>query len=113
MVTYTFNVVGALSGNYEWYAALPFGLTVVHVSAVGSNASDATIKVGSSTDDDEVLTASAVGDSGTPAEFDADDFVSAAPHLDKGDVLDVTVDFDGDSGTAVQDLQVVITGLVG
>lgn len=113
VVTYCFNVVGNLSGNYEWYAKLPFGLTITHVSAVASNNSDATIKVGSTDDDDEVLTASVVGDSGTPAEYDSADFVSAAPHLDDGDILDVTIDYDGESGTAAADLQVVITGLVG
>lgn len=113
VVTYCFNVVGALAANYEWYTKLPFGLTITHVSAVGSNDGDATIKVGVSTDDDSVLTASVVGDSGAPAEYDDADFVSRAPHLAKGDILDVTIDYDGDSGTAVKDLQVVITGLVG
>lgn len=34
VVSYSFNNVGALSGNYLWYTELPFGFTLMAVSAV-------------------------------------------------------------------------------
>ena len=45
-------------------------MSLVHVSAVAFNDSDATLKIGTSTDDDEFLVETAIGDSGTPSEFD-------------------------------------------
>jgi hypothetical protein len=99
----------------KWTA--PFDCQLIHVSAVGSNDGDATLTVGDSTDADEYLTASVVGDSGTPAEYDGDDFVDSAgvshsryyPHITDGTIIAVAVDYDGDSGTAVDDLTIVLT----
>jgi hypothetical protein len=95
----------------------PSDCTLIHVSACASNDSDATIIVGDSSDDNEYLTASVVGDSGTPAEYDYDDFVDTSgnthsryyPRISDGTVVVVTVDYDGASGTAADDLTVVLT----
>ena len=103
--------MGALSGNYVFCATLPTGMTLYHVSAVGSNAHDATVMIGDSEDTDQAIGATAIGDSGTPAEIEFGDLTE--PHFAAGDVLTVTVDYDGDGGTAVQNLQIVLTFLVG
>ncbi|MFW9820000.1 MAG: hypothetical protein ACFFE5_10355 [Candidatus Thorarchaeota archaeon] len=52
-----------------------------------------------------------------PVEFDADDWYDSAgnqpgvyfPHIADGTVVVVTVDYDGASGTAANDLTVVLT----
>ena len=103
--------VSSLAANYTWYWTLPTGMTLWHVSAVGSNAHDATIMIGDSGDTDQAVAATAIGDSGTPAEIEFSGFTS--PHFDDGDVFTVTVDFDGAGGTAIDDLQIVLTFLVG
>ena len=105
------NTVGALSGNYTFYWTLPTGMTLWHVSAVASNDSDATLMLGDSGDTDQAMAAAVIGDSGTPVEFEFSDFTS--PHFYDGDVFTATVDYDGASGTAAEDLQVVLTFLVG
>jgi hypothetical protein len=101
---------GTLAANVVEVCTVPADCSLVHVSAVGSNASDATIKVGTTSDDDAYLTAQSIGDSSVPAEFDRDDFVGTQyPHISDGTVVKVTVDYDGDGGTAVADLSVVLT----
>lgn len=111
MTQMVINTVGALSGNYVFYAKLPVGMTLTHVSAVGSNAHDATVMIGDSGDTDQAIGATAIGDSGAPAEIEFADLSEA--HFVAGDVLVVTVDYDGDGGTAIQNLQIVLTFLVG
>lgn len=113
VITFCFNNVGALSADYVWYARLPYSLTLQSVSAVGSNATNATIAVGNSSDAAAYMTAQAVGQSGTPARYTRANFVGGSAHVPKDTVLKVTVDYDGAGGTAVQNLQVVITALVG
>jgi hypothetical protein len=86
-----------------------------HVSAVGSNANDATLKVGTTTDDDGYVTAYAIGDSGAPVEkqvlsdFDGALAGSQFPRISDGDVVKLTLDYDGSSGTAAADVTIVLT----
>src|SRR5687768_14113746 len=54
-------------GTFGWKAA--FECSLWHVSAVAENNSDATLKFGTNSDDDEIMTATAIGDNGAPAEF--------------------------------------------
>ena len=92
-------------------------MQLVHVSAVATNDSDATLTLGDSSDADEYLTSTTIGDSGTPAEFDGDDFVDADgvthtryyPHIADGTVVVAALDFDGDAGTAAQNVTLVLT----
>jgi hypothetical protein len=89
----------------------------LHVSAVASNDSDATITVGISSDTDEYVQASVIGDSNTPAEFNEDDFYDSDgnqhtryyPHISAGTILVVALDYDGAGGTAADDFTVVLT----
>ena len=113
-----FHGTMAADGSFRW--KVPGPLTLVHVSAVASNAASTQIKLGTTVDDDGYLTAAAVGQSGAPAVFDRGDFNGAlnadtaeCPHLDAGTVLLLTVDFDGAAGTAGQNVSVVVTLLEG
>jgi hypothetical protein len=106
----TFYVPGALSANSVMEITADRDWKITHVSAVGSNAHDATLALGNDSSATAYLAASAIGDSNVPAVFDRDDFVGAQfPTHEKGDVFVVTVDYDGSSGTAIQDMVIVIT----
>ena len=50
-----------------------------------------------------------IGDSGTPSEFDWGDFIDQHPRIEDGDVVIITVDYDGATGTAAADLTLVLT----
>lgn len=110
----TFHIPGTLTANIVPRFTAGCDLTLVHVSAVASNDSDATLSLGTSTDDDAFLTASTIGDSGTPREFDRDDFVDAQfPHIIDGSLVVVTLDFDGSAGTAAANVTLVLTFVEG
>jgi hypothetical protein len=112
-VVYCFAAPGALSANWLIYFELAHALMVRHISVVGTNASDATIMVGTSADPDALMTAQDFGDSGDPAEYDAGDFADADYQFAKGAIVLVTIDFNGDDGTAVEDATIVLSGLTG
>jgi hypothetical protein len=110
-----FHVPGTLAANLSIRWTAPFDCQLVHVSAVGSNANDATLAIGTSADTDGFVTAYAIGDSGTPAEKEAlTDFDGALagsqfPHISDGDILVLTLDYDGAAGTAADDVTIVLT----
>ena len=106
----TICVPGSLAANLVTTITADRNWKITHVSAVASNDSDATVKIGNDSDDDAYLEAAVIGDSGVPVEFDRDDFVDDQyPTHEKGDVLKVTVDYDGAGGTAADDFTMVIT----
>jgi hypothetical protein len=112
-----YHIPGTLSANIDIRFKTPFDCQLIHVSAVASNDSDATITIGDSSDTDEYVQASVIGDSQTPAEFDGDDFYDADgnqhdiyyPHIAADTVVVITLDYDGASGTAAQDVTIVLT----
>jgi hypothetical protein len=112
-----FHVPGTLSANVTITWTAPFDCTLLHVSACGSNANDGLLIVGDSSDTDEYLTSSSIGDSGTPAVFDGDNFVDTSgnthtlyyPRIAAGTVVVATLDYDGASGTATDDFTLVLT----
>ncbi len=100
------------------------GATLLEVSAVASNASDATLKIGiggASPDDDGIMTAQAIGDSGTPVWFTVADFDGAladglhktCPRLGPANCFTWALDFDGAGGTAAANVTITFTLLVG
>jgi hypothetical protein len=113
----TIHVPGSLAANLDIRWTVPSDCTLVHVSAVASNDSDATMAIGTSANDDGFLEACVIGDSSTPvekavADFDGDllsDPGSEPPRLSDGDVFVILIDFDGDGGTAADDLTLVLT----
>ena len=63
-------------------------------------------------DDDAYMAATAIGDSGTPGNLDRDDFIDGQyPHIPAGTNVLITLDHDGASGTAAQNVQIFITFL--
>lgn len=111
-----FHVPGTLSANLDirWEAA--FDCRLKHISALASNDSDATLAVGGGADGSTaILAAAAIGDSGAAVEFGLADWATTNPTavLAKGDLLKLTLDFDGSSGTAAQDVTIVLTLLDG
>jgi hypothetical protein len=106
----TFYIPGTLAANQVIEVTAERNWKVTHVSAVASNDSDATLKIGNDANDDAYLEASTIGDSDVPGEFSRDDFVNGEfPTHEKGDVFVVTLDYDGDGGTAAQNVCIVIT----
>lgn len=108
--TVPFHVPGTLAANITFIFSLPFDCTLEHISTVATNASSATIILGTTADTDAYLTTQNVGDSSVPSEFARADFVDGEnPHILDGTIVAVTVDYDGAAGTAAQNLTVVLT----
>jgi len=109
--TQTIVVPGTLSGPVQYVATIPSACTIQHVSMVQSNAGDGRVQIGTSADDDIFLFLTTLGVSGTPVELSvATDFRNdVKPHLVAGDILKLYVDHDGASGTAADDVTIVIT----
>ena len=113
----SYHVPGTLTANITITFTAPFDCTLLHVSACASNDSAALLTIGDSDDGDEFLTSSEIGDSGTPVEFDGDDFVDTSgnshnryyPRIADGTVVIITLDYDGDGGTAADDFTIVLT----
>ena len=110
---------GTLAANAQGYFQVPAGMTLVEVSAVATNDSDATLQLGTSADLDGIMTAATIGDSGTPAikgptDFDGALADAANPyHLADNTIFYWILDFDGSSGTAAQNVSIVFTFLEG
>lgn len=114
-IIWSFHVPGTLAANVNVRFAVPVDCRVVHISAVASNDSDATMTFGVSSDTDSILASTTIGDSNVPAVFDRDNWAAAneTAEFAKGDIAVLTVDFDGAAGTAAADLTVTITALEG
>jgi hypothetical protein len=102
----TIHVPGTLSANLAITISVPVDCRLKRVSAVGSNANDATLEIGVGSDADNIMAAAAIGDSHVPVVFDTDDWAAtnASGRLNQGDLLKLVVDFDGSAGTAAQNL---------
>lgn len=110
MFTHTYHVPGTLSANLGINFTTSCDCQLVHASAVGSNANDGLLKIGNNSDDDAYLASAAIGDSGTPVEFDRDNFVGEQfPHIARGTVVVIALDYDGAGGTATANFTLVLT----
>ncbi len=111
----TVHLHGTLSANAQGSFSLDGPATLVAISAVASNDSDATLQVGDAGDADGIMTATTIGDSGTPKVMTISDFNGALvdpkangyhfPSNDKA--LHWLLDFDGAAGTAAQNVTIV------
>ncbi|MBC8248320.1 MAG: hypothetical protein H8E90_01465 [Anaerolineales bacterium] len=75
--TVAFNYHGALSANPTATFELDKPAILTHVSFGCSSATAATINLGDSGDPNGIIAAGAIGQSGTPAEFEPADFNGA------------------------------------
>lgn len=113
-IPYSFNFPGTLAANVVIRFTIPFDAQLIHISAVGTNATDAGLKVGTSLDDDEIFTVSdgAFGRNGVPNEFDISDWrplLNSQGLLTAGQIVLATIDYDGVAGTAIQNATLVLT----
>ena len=100
-------LAGTLSADESFTFLFPFDVQLIHVAAMASNDSDATLKIGNGSDDDAYMVATTIGDSGTLKELDRDDFVSDQfPHIAAGTAIIAALDHDGSSGTAAQNVEI-------
>lgn len=106
----TYHVPGTLAADLDITFSAPFAMQLLHISAVASNDSDATLQVGNSGDAGAYLSAATIGDAGTPATFERADFVGGQyPHIAAGSVVKLALDYDGAAGTAAQNVTLVLT----
>ena len=107
--TKAFHIPGTLSANLDMRFTIPSPCSLVHVCAVASNDSDATMALGTSADTDGFLAACVIGDSQTPVEKERAEFDGALltdagkenPRLADGDIFVITIDYDGCAGPDV------------
>lgn len=115
----TIHLHGTLAANAQGYFQVPAGMSLVEVSAVATNDSDATLQLGTSADTDGIMTAATIGDSGTPAIKGPSDFDGALAdgvspyHLADDTIFYWLLDYDGSTGTAGQNVTLVFTFLEG
>ena len=110
-----FHIPGTLAANITIIFTVPGPCSLVHISAVSTAASDTLLIVGTSGDTNGFLESTVIGVSSTPKEFERADFDGALltdpgkenPRLADGDIFIATVDYDGASGTAADDLTLV------
>lgn len=106
----SYQLHGTLAANATITFTAPFPMQLVEVSAGASNDSDATLIIGTSADPDAYLESTTIGDSGTPVVKGRSDFVGGQyPHIPDNTVVVITLDFDGASGTAAQNVTIVLT----
>ena len=106
----SYHIPGTLTANITITFTVPFACQLVHVSAVASNNSDATLIIGTSADTDAYLESVTIGDSGTPVEKARSAFVGTQfPHIADDTVVVITLDFDGSAGTAAANVTLVLT----
>jgi anti-sigma-K factor RskA len=112
--TQAFHIPGTLGADIAIVFTAPSDCQLVHCSAVASNNSDATLKLGTTSDDDAYLAAGVIGDSNAPVEKERADFIGAQfPRISDGDIVKVSLDHDGGSGTAAADATIVLTFVEG
>lgn len=114
MFTHTIVIPGTLAANITVTFTLPVDCQLIHVSANGSNANDGKLTIGKIGTLEAYLALAAIGDSDTPVEFGKANFVGAQyPHIVKGTVFNVGLDYDGASGTATANFTCALTFLEG
>jgi len=114
MFQQTYHVAGTLGADVSIVFTAPCAMTLVHVSAVGSNAHNGLITIGNTTTAAAYLASASIGVSNVPVEFDKDDFVdSQYPHITDGTVFAVALDYNGAAATAVHDFTLILTFVEG
>jgi hypothetical protein len=90
---------GALGANVSVNPEFPFPVRLIGVKAHASNDSDATLAVTS------IVTAAVIGDSGDPAYLEPTG--AEVAQIAKNTVIPFVLDYDGASGTAAQNVEIV------
>ena len=108
--TVSYHTAGTLAANHVFTFIAPFDCQLEAISAGGSNTNSGLIIAGPSTSTAAYLASSSIGDGSVPIEFDRDNFVGGEyPHIAKGVIVTITLDYDGAGGTATADFTLVLT----
>lgn len=111
-----FHVAGTLGADLAIIWTAPSPCTLVHVSAVATDANAAGLEVGTTTTAAAYLVKYDIGVSSVPVEKQArSDFVgSQFPRISDGDVLKLTLDYDynGGGGSAASDNVTIVCTFV-
>lgn len=102
-----FGGEATLTANKSAVVELPFPWTFGYVKACASNDSSATLAASGGI----TITATAIGDSGDPTEIQ-DDGGAFVP-VSADEAVTFTLDYDGSSGTAAQNVSALVVGWVG
>ena len=100
--------LGTPGANVTAVIGIAVPCQLIAVTAVGSNATNATFDCGEPTDPDGIFDGKAFGVSDatasyTPADFNGADATASQPYpFEAGDELEWSVDYDGSAGTALQ-----------
>jgi hypothetical protein len=114
LFTQTIHVPGTLAANIAVKYILPVDVKLIHVSACGSNTNNGILDIGPSTDTDGYLDGVDIGDGDVPTEFSRSNFVGTQfPHITKGTIICVSLDYDGAGGTATANFTAILTFLEG
>lgn len=107
-----YYIAGTLSGNHTLLVQSAYPLTFVDAHASASNDSSATIALsGAST---MSIAAQAIGDSGAMSKIVPTAAEKASTAGEPADsLITVTLDYDGASGTAAENVSVILNFLVG
>jgi hypothetical protein len=113
--TRTIHVPGVLGADLDVRVAVARGCRLVAVSAVAGNESAATLAIGVAADRESILAPAPIGGNGAPALFGPGDWAGTnrSGRLRAGEVLVVTLDYDGEGGAAAQDVTVEMGFLEG
>ena len=106
LVVIPFFIPGTTTANHLLYCELPFPWTLLGIKASAVNDSDATLQV--SRAGSSIISATAIGD-GDPTYIEPTD---PAP-VDADELISMTLDYDGASGTAAEQVSLIVIGLVG
>jgi hypothetical protein len=95
-----FVIPGTLTADVSYRFQAPSDLQLVKVTAGCDNGTSFILDIGTAADTDAYLDAKTVtGAAATTTEYDRDDFVDEQfPHIDNGDEVVVSVDYDGGAG---------------
>lgn len=100
-----FRAAGTTTANVLFYVELPFQWQLLGIKAVAQNDSDATLAASGGA----TIAAAVIGDSGDPTYLQP-----TSPQVVSADTLVIlTLDYDGSSGTAAQNVDLQVIGFVG
>jgi hypothetical protein len=107
LILFPFAFAGTLGANVTIYLELPMPWTLLGIKGASSNAGSAT--VGASVAGGGTLTAAVIGVSADPKYVQP----TAPLPVDANELVTITLDYDGDGGTAAQNVTLTVVGLVG
>ena len=102
-ILFPYFIPGTLTANHLMYLELPYPWVIDKIKASSVNDSDATLAVGGGA----TVTATVIGD-GDPAEIDC-----GLAQIDADELVTLTLDYDGASGTAAQQVSITVLGYIG